>query len=76
MNKIPRAASVIAARVVGAADAKEAEQGIGGTPAFFVNGRYLSGAQPVASFKSLIDQAIGKPVAPKEPGVTGGWATA
>jgi protein-disulfide isomerase len=47
-----------------AADAKEAEKlGVSGTPAFFVNGRFLSGAQPFASFKSVIDQEIGKPVA-------------
>ena len=52
----------MAARV--AADAKEAEKlGVGGTPAFFVNGRFLSGAQPFASFKNLIDQELGKPVA-------------
>ncbi len=51
----------VAARV--AADAKEAERlGVSGTPAFFVNGRFLSGAQPFESFKSLIDQELGKPV--------------
>ncbi|MFO1434670.1 MAG: thioredoxin domain-containing protein [Candidatus Competibacteraceae bacterium] len=47
-----------------AADAKDAEKlGVSGTPAFFVNGRFLSGAQPFASFKNVIDQEIGKPVA-------------
>ncbi len=34
--------------------------GITGTPAFFVNGRYLSGAQPFASFKRLIDEELDK----------------
>ncbi len=34
--------------------------GARGTPAFFVNGRFLSGAQPIASFKKLIDQERGK----------------
>jgi protein-disulfide isomerase len=29
--------------------------GARGTPAFFVNGRFLSGAQPVESFRALID---------------------
>jgi len=34
--------------------------GARGTPAFFVNGRFLSGAQPVASFKVLIDEEMKK----------------
>jgi len=41
------------------ADLKEAEAlGVSGTPAFFVNGRYLSGALPFESFKLLIDQEL------------------
>ena len=34
--------------------------GARGTPAFFVNGRFLSGAQPVAAFKRLIDEEMKK----------------
>jgi protein-disulfide isomerase len=34
--------------------------GARGTPAFFVNGRFLSGAQPVDSFKKLIDEEKAK----------------
>jgi len=34
--------------------------GARGTPAFFVNGRFLSGAQPVAAFKSVIDEEMKK----------------
>jgi protein-disulfide isomerase len=34
--------------------------GARGTPAFFVNGRFLSGAQPVESFKKLIDEEKAK----------------
>ncbi len=34
--------------------------GARGTPAFFVNGRFLSGAQPAASFKVLIDEELKK----------------
>jgi protein-disulfide isomerase len=30
--------------------------GARGTPAFFINGRFLSGAQPIASFKAIIDE--------------------
>lgn len=32
--------------------------GARGTPAFFVNGRYLSGAQPFEAFKALIDEEM------------------
>jgi protein-disulfide isomerase len=34
--------------------------GAGGTPAFYINGRKLSGAQPVESFRAIIDQELGK----------------
>lgn len=30
-----------------------------GTPAFFINGRYLSGAQPFEAFKQRIDAELG-----------------
>jgi protein-disulfide isomerase len=48
------------------AEAVEAEATMGGkigargTPAFFVNGRFLSGAQPFERFKSLIDEELKK----------------
>ena len=42
-------------------DLREASKlGITGTPSFFINGRYLSGAQPFANFKRLIDEALEK----------------
>jgi len=34
--------------------------GARGTPAFFVNGRFLSGAQPAAAFEKLIDEELTK----------------
>ncbi len=34
--------------------------GVDGTPAFFVNGRLLSGAQPFEAFKKVIDSEIAK----------------
>ena len=34
--------------------------GARGTPAFFVNGRFLSGAQPTAAFKAVIDEEMKK----------------
>jgi protein-disulfide isomerase len=34
--------------------------GARGTPAFFINGRFLSGAQPQAAFETLIDEELKK----------------
>ncbi len=43
------------------ADQKEAERlGVSGTPAFFINGKYLSGAQPFDNFKRVIDEELKK----------------
>jgi len=42
-------------------DAAEAQRlGVTGTPAFFVNGRYLAGAVPFEQIQALIDQDLGK----------------
>ena len=40
--------------------AQATKLGVTGTPAFFVNGRFLSGAQPFDSFKRLIDEMLAK----------------
>jgi len=32
--------------------------GVTGTPAFFVNGRFLNGAQPFEAFKQVIDEEL------------------
>jgi protein-disulfide isomerase len=34
--------------------------GARGTPAFFINGRFLSGAQPFPAFKTIIDEEMKK----------------
>jgi protein-disulfide isomerase len=34
------------------------EAGVSGTPAFYINGRMLSGAQPFAQFKRVIDEEL------------------
>lgn len=34
--------------------------GTTGTPAFYINGRFLSGAQPIENFKKLIDEELAK----------------
>lgn len=33
--------------------------GVNATPAFFINGRFLSGAQPFEAFKEIIDEELG-----------------
>jgi len=40
--------------------AQGSKLGARGTPAFFVNGRFLSGAQPFEAFKPLIDEELKK----------------
>jgi protein-disulfide isomerase len=43
------------------ADTKEAMgAGATGTPASFINGRFLNGAAPIASFKKLVDEELAK----------------
>lgn len=34
--------------------------GTTGTPAFYINGRFLSGAQPLPNFKKIIDEELKK----------------
>jgi protein-disulfide isomerase len=54
-RKSPELAQMIAE------DQKVAMQfGAGGTPAFFINGRPLSGAQPYEAFKAVIDEEMAK----------------
>jgi protein-disulfide isomerase len=40
--------------------AQLAQVGVRGTPAFYINGRYLSGAQPIDNFKKIIDEELKK----------------
>ena len=43
------------------ADLREAQKlGVSGTPAFFINGKYMAGAQPFEAFKQRIDEELGK----------------
>lgn len=52
------AASKAVASRIDADIAQAGSLGVTGTPGFFVNGRFLSGAQPFAAFKKLIDQEL------------------
>ena len=36
------------------------EAGVNGTPAFFINGRMISGAQPFEAFKKIIDEELSR----------------
>jgi protein-disulfide isomerase len=45
-------------QVVGADISQAGKLGIQGAPAFFINGRFLPGAQPIEAFRELIDQAL------------------
>ncbi|MBX7101898.1 MAG: thioredoxin domain-containing protein [Myxococcaceae bacterium] len=50
--------------------AQAGKLGANGTPAFFINGRSLSGAQPIDRFKALIDTELGKAQAMVSGGVS------
>jgi protein-disulfide isomerase len=43
------------------ADMRALQQlGVGGTPAFFINGRFISGAVPIENFMAVIDEELKK----------------
>ena len=46
--------------IIKAQQAQGVKLGARGTPAFFINGRFLSGAQPYDNFKRLIDEELKK----------------
>lgn len=48
------------ARAVSTDQREMASLGTTGTPAFYINGRFLSGARPIDQFKALIDQELKK----------------
>ena len=45
---------------IDADNAEAAKLGSTGTPAFFINGRYLRGAKPFAEFKKVIDEELAR----------------
>ena len=46
------------AKVVEANKAAGSKVGVTGTPAFFINGRLISGAQPLEAFTAIVDQEL------------------
>jgi protein-disulfide isomerase len=53
--------SVTTAKMIEADKSEANSLGVTGTPAFFVNGRYLSGARPFEDFAKLIDETLTQP---------------
>jgi protein-disulfide isomerase len=49
-----------AQKQIAADQALAQRMGASGTPAFFVNGRFLSGAQPLPAFKAVIDDELAR----------------
>ncbi len=43
--------------------------GVGATPVFYVNGRYMSGARPIEEFQKLVDEELAKATALVKKGV-------
>jgi len=59
LNKFKAALDTNAHKTQIDADSKVADDaGISGTPAFVINGYFVSGAQPFAKFKKIIDRAL------------------
>ena len=50
----------VLAKKVQADQAQGAMLGVSGTPAFFINGRFLNGAQAYPAFKKIIDEELAK----------------
>ena len=66
MDKFARDMSVVSTTTKKLIDSDKSEAsslGITGTPTFFVNGRFLSGARPFEDFAKLIDDALTHPPA-------------
>jgi protein-disulfide isomerase len=57
---------------VDADDKAGSDAGISGTPAFIVGPFYLSGAQPLAKFKKLVERALTSPNPPPPPAMAPG----
>lgn len=55
-------------KIVATDQAQLAAVGTRGTPAFYINGRFLSGAQPIDRFKAIIDEELKKANAAIEKG--------
>ena len=51
----------LCAKIAGRRERREGTQlGVSGTPTFFINGRNLTGAQPLEAFAKVIDEELTK----------------
>src|SRR5881396_3387363 len=72
MKKFEHSLDIEQAKPLIDADAAEAKAlGVTGTPAFFVNGRYLSGAKPFDEFAQVINAELTKVGLPVPPSAAG-----
>lgn len=60
MNKFKEDMKGECTKVVRTDQQQLAQLGVGGTPAFFINGRFMSGARDISMFKALIDEELKK----------------
>jgi hypothetical protein len=60
MNKFKADMDGPCKQIVEQDQADVAKVGTSGTPAFYINGRFLSGAQPIDQFKTIIDEELKK----------------
>ena len=61
MNRFEQALNAPQSKAVIDADMAEAKSlGVTGTPAFFINGRYLSGAKPFEEFSKVINAELSR----------------
>jgi protein-disulfide isomerase len=59
MDRFKKALDTLQGRQIIDADIAEGKNlGVSGTPAFFVNGRFLNGAKPYDEFAKLIDAEL------------------
>lgn len=58
--------------VIDADKAEASRLGVSGTPSFFVNGKFLSGAKPFEEFAKVINQELTKLRVPVPPGAPAG----
>jgi protein-disulfide isomerase len=73
MNRFEQAINAANGKAIIDADAAEAKSlGATGTPAFFVNGRFLSGAKPFGEFAKVINAELARKKLPIPSGAQAG----
>ncbi len=60
MAKFKTDSEGVCKKIIRQDQADMAKVGTTGTPAFYINGRFLSGARPIDQFKTIIDEELKK----------------